>query len=131
MASNTVLIIDDDVEFLKQMAVAFAGGGYSVQIAPDGQLGLSRFLASPTALVVTDIIMPKREGIETIVALKRANPQVKIIAISGGYRVGPADFLDLARHLGADGVLAKPFRISALMSLAAQVLAPDYVQSTG
>jgi len=119
---RNVLIIDDDLELLRQMAAAFASAGYRVLVAPDGQAGLARFLDTPTDLVITDIVMPNREGIETIVALKNASRSVKVIAVSGGYRVGPADFLSLARHVGADASLAKPFRLSKLVDLAAQVL---------
>lgn len=122
VAHYSVLLIEDDGELLRQMALAFRGAGYDVQTAADGQAGLSRFRQTPTDLVVTDIIMPNREGIETILALRKASPSVKILAISGGYRVGPADFLELARHVGADGSLAKPFRPSALTSLADDVL---------
>lgn len=118
----SVLLIDDDVELLRQMATAFARVGCDIQAAPDGQVGLARFTARPADLVVTDIIMPNREGIETIVALKKAAPTVKVIAISGGYRVGPTDFLHLAHHVGADAVLAKPFRLAELLNLAAQLL---------
>ena len=114
-----VLLIDDDIELLRQMATAFLSAGYEVLAAPDGQAGLARFTANPTDLVVTDIIMPNREGVETIMALKKAKPSVKVIAISGGYRVGPADFLQLARHVGADEVLAKPFGPAELLNLAA------------
>lgn len=117
-----VLLIDDDAELLRQMTLAFVGAGYAVQTASDGQAGISSFLRAPTDLVVTDIIMPNREGIETILALKKASPSVKVLAISGGYRVGPSDFLALAHHVGADGTLAKPFRPSDLTSLAARVL---------
>jgi DNA-binding response OmpR family regulator len=119
---RSVLLIDDDLELLRQMATAFVQAGYRVQVAPDGQVGLARFLADPTDLVVTDIVMPNREGIETIVALKQASRAVKVLAISGGYRVAPADFLTLARHVGADGGLAKPFRLVELIELAARVL---------
>ena len=122
MTHYSVLLIDDDVELLRQMAAAFAGAGYEVSTASDGQAGLARFLQAPTHLVVTDIIMPNREGIETILAIRKASPSVKIVAISGGYRVGPADFLELACHVGADGSLAKPFRPSALTTLADSVL---------
>jgi CheY-like chemotaxis protein len=120
----SILLIDDDLELLRQMAVAFVSAGYQVGAAPDGQAGLARFLNAPTDLVVTDIIMPKREGIETIMALKKASPSVKVIAISGGYRVGPADFLQLAHHVGADGALAKPFRLAELVELASRLLPP-------
>jgi DNA-binding response OmpR family regulator len=119
---RSVLLIDDDLEILRQMATAFLQAGYRVQAAPDGQAGLALFLEAPTDLVVTDIVMPNREGIETIVALKRASSAVAVVAISGGYRAAPADFLTLARHVGADGALAKPFRLAELVGLAAQVL---------
>jgi len=121
---SSVLLIDDDLELLRQMAVAFVSARYQVQVAPDGQAGLAKFLATPTDLVVTDIVMPNREGIETIVGLKKARPSVKVIAVSGGYRVGPADFLRLAQHVGADAGLAKPFRFGELLKLAARVLGP-------
>jgi DNA-binding response OmpR family regulator len=120
----SVLLIDDDIELLRHMAAGFSSAGYEVKTAGDGQQGLALFLRAPTDLVVTDIIMPNREGIETIMALRKASASVKILAISGGFRVGPADFLEVARHVGADGSLAKPFRPSALMQLANEVLEP-------
>ncbi len=122
MRRASVLLIDDDVEMLRQLSAAFSAAGYEVDLAADGKIGMARFIASPADLVVTDIIMPEREGIETIVALKKANASVKIIAISGGYRVSPADFLELASHVGADAVLGKPFRLSDLVALADRTL---------
>jgi DNA-binding response OmpR family regulator len=104
------------------MATAFHSAGYKVRAAPDGQAGLAHFTAEPSELVVTDIIMPNREGIETIVELRKVSSSVKVIAISGGYRVGPADFLQLARHVGADSGLAKPFRLAELIGLAGRLL---------
>jgi DNA-binding response OmpR family regulator len=114
-----ILLIDDDLELLRQMAMSFRFAGYAVEVAPDGQAGLARFLTAPTDVVVTDIIMPNREGIETIVALKKAQPSVKVVAISGGYRAGPTEFLQLARHVGADAALAKPFRLAELLDVVA------------
>lgn len=119
-----VLLIDDDIELLRQMTAAFSAAGHDVQAAPDGEAGLAKFTQRPADIVVTDIIMPNREGIETIIALKKACPAVKVVAISGGYRVGPDDFLKLARHVGADAVLAKPFRFSKLLDVAAGFTAP-------
>jgi DNA-binding response OmpR family regulator len=104
------------------MATAFHSAGYKVRAAPDGEAGLAHFMAEAAELVVTDIIMPNREGIETIVELRKASPTVKVIAISGGYRIGPDDFLQLARHVGADGALAKPFRLAELVALAGKLL---------
>jgi DNA-binding response OmpR family regulator len=127
MVQHQVLIIDDDLELLRQMIAAFRSRGFEPLAAVDGQAGLAQFIRTPTDLVVTDIIMPNREGIETIVALKKASPSVKVIAISGGYRVGPADFLHLAGHVGADAVLAKPFKLSALLDAAEALLAAPYI----
>jgi DNA-binding response OmpR family regulator len=123
MSAKLVLLIDDDLELLRQMTAAFSAAGYRVQAANDGQKGLARFKAEPAELVVTDIIMPTREGVETIVALRRVSAHVKIIAISGGFRVGPEDFLKLARHVGADDTLPKPFRHGDLLAAAARLLA--------
>lgn len=117
-----VLLVDDDADLLRQMGTVFLAGGYEVQIAEDGEAGLAALKASPVDLVVTDIIMPVREGVETILAIKAHAPDTRVIAISGGYRVGPKDFLTLARHVGADEVMAKPFRPSALLAAADRLL---------
>lgn len=122
MDAKRVLLIDDDVELLGQMSRAFSAAGYSVRGAPDGEAGMARFNAQPADLVVCDIVMPAREGVETILALRKRCPAVKILAISGGYRLGPVDFLHLARQLGADETLAKPFRLSQLVETADRLL---------
>jgi CheY-like chemotaxis protein len=75
-------------------------------------------------IVVTDIVMPEREGLETIMAIKSARPDVPILAISGGGRIGAPPFLDLARRLGADDVLAKPFRTAQLVERIAALVSP-------
>lgn len=124
MRGRKILLIDDDIELLRLMTAGFRAAGAEVEVAVDGQAGLARFTARPADLVVTDIIMPNREGIETIVALKKACPATKIIAVSGGYRVGPEDFLALARHVGADGALPKPVRFAELLRLASRLLEP-------
>ncbi len=66
--------------------------------------------------------MPTREGIETIIALKRIAPSVKVVAISGGGRIDGADFLKLAEAFGADATMAKPFRLYELVDLARALL---------
>ncbi|MBS0334173.1 MAG: response regulator [Proteobacteria bacterium] len=123
MTQCSILLIDDDVVLLRQMATALGFAGFSVRCAVNGREGLRAFQAEPADLVVTDIIMPEREGIETIIALRAHAPRVKIIAMSGGFRIGPEDFLNMARHVGADAVIAKPFRLTALLDEARQLLA--------
>jgi DNA-binding response OmpR family regulator len=99
-----------------------------VVTAEDGKRGMAAFRKERPQIVVTDIVMPEQEGIETILALRRANPGIKIIAISGGSMAGGLDILKMAQTLGADDVIAKPFRADDLLSrvraLAASVPAP-------
>jgi len=122
VVSASVLVIDDDHEMVRQMMATFANAGWRARGAFDGEAGLEAFKERPTDLVVCDIIMPVREGIETIMTLRQTHPGVKIIAVSGGLRLGSSTVLTLAAHLGADEVLAKPFRPSALLALAAGLM---------
>lgn len=119
----SVLLVDDDVELLRQLAAVFSAGGFDVLTASDGQAAMVTLDSASADLVITDIIMPVREGVETIMALKAKAPARPVIAISGGYRVGPSEFLSLARHLGADAAMAKPFRPSELLATANRLLA--------
>ncbi len=122
MEGQRILVIDDEAELLKLMSGAFEEEGAIVSTAADGMEGLRAFTADPVDLVVTDIIMPTREGIETIIALKRIAPSVKVVAISGGGRIDGADFLKLAEAFGADATMAKPFRLYELVDLARALL---------
>jgi DNA-binding response OmpR family regulator len=116
------LIIEDDPQLLCAMARAFTNAGARVVLAANGADGLKRFGPTPPDLVVTDIIMPEREGIETIMAMKVARPEVPILAVSGGGQIAAVEFLNLAKTLGADAILAKPFRSQQLLETAAQIL---------
>ena len=118
-----VLLIEDDPELLKLMSKAFEGAGFDVVTAENGAQGLKLFDQAPADLVVTDMIMPEVEGVETILALCQRQPQPKIIAISGGFRGEPDDCLALARLVGADQTLAKPFRSADLLFMAQALLA--------
>ena len=122
MQLNSVLIIDDDEELRRQMGAGFEAAGYEVRTADDGRAGLSAFMAEPTDLVVTDIYMPNREGVETILSLREISDTVKIIAISGGFRTDPDTILSVARGVGANASLAKPFRRAILIEMAADLL---------
>ena len=117
-----ILIIDDESMIRESLSNLFEREGYSVEIAVDGADGLKKFAANPARIVVTDIVMPDKEGIETINELRRAYPDVRIIAISGGGRRGNAQFLDVARKLGADAALAKPFTRAQITGLVRDLL---------
>ena len=84
-------------------------GGYKVLSAEDGLRGMAMFRSERPDLVITDIIMPEQEGIQTIAEMRKAKPDAKIIVISGSGRIGNIDFLRIAQHLGASDAIAKPF----------------------
>jgi len=116
MKNTSVLVIEDDVVLGRLLAEALRSAGYIADHAIDGGKGLAAFRLGHHSVVVTDIIMPEHEGLETLLALKKESPETKLIAISGGGRIGPAAFLALARRAGADVTLQKPFRPSALVN---------------
>ena len=104
-----ILVIDDDVIVRETIVQILEDGGYQVLSAEDGRRGMAAFRSEHPDLVITDIIMPEQEGIQTITEIRGAKPDAKIIAISGGGRIGNTDFLKIARHLGAFDAIAKPF----------------------
>ncbi len=103
----TVLIIDDDEQVLRLLRTVFEEAGYVVLEASNGREALARMTGHPVNLVVTDLVMPEKEGLETIQELRRKYPEVKILAISGTFG---GSYLKMASRLGADGILAKPFQ---------------------
>lgn len=116
---SRVLVIDDDALFIKLMVHAISQRGYDVDFALDGAEGSRKFDATRYDAVVCDIVMPEQEGVETITHMRRARPDVGIVAISGGLSrlAGKApDILDMAAKLGADKTLTKPFQLSELVS---------------
>jgi CheY-like chemotaxis protein len=104
----SILIIDDEPQFRRLFIKKLAKLPYTVIEAENGDEGLKRFLENKPNLVITDLVMPKKEGIETIIELKKTTPGVKIIAISGGGRNTPGSYLDIAKQLGAAHVFTKP-----------------------
>jgi len=105
---SKILVIDDDVVVRTAMVQFLEDLGYDVVSAEDGQRGMRLFRSEKPDLVITDIIMPEQEGIQTIAEIRRERPDAKVIAVSGGGRVGNTDFLKIARQLGATDVIAKP-----------------------
>ncbi len=118
-----ILVIDDEPQVRAFLRNTLEGSGHDVSEAADGDAGLRAFEARPADLVITDIVMPGREGLETIRMLRQYDPALKIIAISGAGRVGGYDFLDIARKFGAARGLAKPFGDSQLLSTVQDMLA--------
>ena len=122
---TAILVVDDQKELRAMVRRVLSEAGYEVAEAEDGAVGLAAFRARPPALVITDIIMPEREGIEVIATIKRERPAVKVLAMSGGGRTHVMDFLAIARKVGADATLEKPFRKSDLLARVAELLGPQ------
>ena len=104
-----ILLIEDEEISRYAVCQILENAGHEVTEAENGNEGIALQKAQPFDLIVTDIIMPEKEGVETIIELKRDYPTLPIIAISGGGRTRNLDFLALAKQYGADDVLAKPF----------------------
>ena len=117
-----ILIIDDDEQLLAMLRQTLEREGYEVMEASDGNEGLRRYRENPTDLIITDLIMPEKEGMETIMELRRDFPDVKIIAISGGGRVDPWQYLSIAKSFGVQYTFAKPIERKELLNAVRELL---------
>src|SRR5687767_10649103 len=120
-----VLLIEDNDDLRSMLRDELAAAGYDVTAVASAKAGLATLHKAPTDLVVTDIFMPERDGLETIVEMRRDFPQVKIIAISGGssrLRNQHTDHLAIAHDVGADEVLRKPFKTAQLVDMIGRLI---------
>ena len=110
-----ILVADDDIVIRQVLKQHLEEAGYDVLVAQNGEEALKLSQGTSVDLLITDIIMPKKEGLETITEFRRHFPSVKIIAMSGG-GTGEADvYLDIAKRLGAQKIFAKPFDLRELL----------------
>ena len=118
-----ILVVDDE-EFVRvTLRQMLEKAGHQVFEAANGVEALCALEKHEANLVITDIIMPEKEGIETIMELRRRKPGLKIIAISGGGRTGNTIYLDLAKSFGATNILAKPFKTGEVQDLVSRTMA--------
>src|SRR4051812_8216599 len=110
-----ILIIDDNSDLRTIMQHLLETEGHQVVLAADGQEGLTEQRDAPAELIITDIFMPNKEGLETIRELRMEHPRTAIIAMSGGGRLSGDNYLQTAQELGAKAILRKPFDMAALM----------------
>jgi len=120
-----ILAIDDDEGIRVMLREVLTREGHDVRLARNGEEALQLLGEHPCELVITDIVMPRKEGIETIVELRRSHPEVRIIALSGVGSGGGDDYLRFAEKLGATRTLSKPVRVSDLRRIVAECLALD------
>jgi CheY-like chemotaxis protein len=117
-----ILLVDDEEQLRSMLKLVLEEGGHSVREAADGKEALERFGSYAADVVITDIVMPNKEGIETIMELRRSCRDLKIIAMSGGGRNSSQDYLKLAKRCGADLTLAKPFTNQEILDAVSLVL---------
>ena len=130
---SRILIIDDEPSVRRALRRILEKAGHEIEEAADGVAGVAACAASQPDLVITDVIMPKMNGIDTTVAIREANPKVRILAISGGGNFEPqaykpeaittSAYLAAAEKAGADGVMTKPFDRSQLLEQVDTLLA--------
>jgi CheY-like chemotaxis protein len=121
---SSILVIDDEAEIRVLCSRILEQAGHRVIVAPDGNVGTRLYREHLPNIIITDIIMPEKEGIQTIIELRREFPAVKIIAISGGGQATTgATCLHLAKKLGAVKTLAKPFTKQELLDAVCEALA--------
>jgi DNA-binding response OmpR family regulator len=111
-----ILVVDDDDQVREVLRVWLEQEGYEVLQADNGRVGVEIQRKTPADLLICDLIMPVQEGIETISQFRAEFPQVGIIAISGGGKIGPESYLSVAGHLGAWKVFTKPLDMTGLIA---------------
>jgi CheY-like chemotaxis protein len=120
---TTILLVDDDDQFRSMLSALLRRSGYEVQEARNGNEATMMYRSQQTDLVITDLIMPEKEGLETIREIRHTNPGVRIVAMSGGGRKGLEDYLEVAKVFGARVVIDKPFTHQEILGAISKALA--------
>jgi YesN/AraC family two-component response regulator len=120
--NSQILLIEDDQCVRELLHQTLSRAGYEVIPASDGDEGLDLFRNNHPDLVITDIVMPQKEGLQMILELRRHSPDAKVIAMSGGGRYSNTDYLKLARKFGAQATLCKPFLREEILNAVKEVL---------
>lgn len=119
---SRILVVDDEDPFRSTLAEALATLGHVVMEARNGSEALRLAAVEPPDLALVDIIMPDKEGLETISTLRRDRPELPIIAMSGGSGDSRVDYLKIAQRMGATCTLAKPFPLEMLVATLAEAV---------
>ena len=127
----SILLADDDDSLRTMLRITLTKLGHTVHEARNGREALSLYEQEPADLIITDLVMPDKEGLEIIRELRRKKANVKIIAMSGGGRVSATGYLKIAKAMGADLVLAKPFSGDEIRAGLNQLLPPGSSGTSG
>lgn len=117
MSAVRILVVDDNADMRESLRMLLGQLGYVTEGARDGQQALDLQRRRPFQVLITDIFMPGKDGIETIEAFRREWPQIRIVAMSGGGTLATRDYLGLAPDIGADAILRKPFTLETLQEV--------------
>lgn len=117
-----ILLVDDDDSLRTMLRITLVRLGHEVREARNGREAMALYAQQPADLVLTDIIMPEQEGVQMIGELRSKHPGAKIVAMSGGGRGSAAGYLKIAKAMGADRVLTKPFSNDEMIAVLAELL---------
>lgn len=112
---TSILVVDDDQQIRNLLSSVLERSGYKTIIASNGKEAVTQYREIRPDMIITDIVMPEKDGIETIQEIRQINPKAKIIAMSGGGQIKADVYLSLAKNLGAGAILEKPFRMNELL----------------
>jgi DNA-binding response OmpR family regulator len=118
-----ILVVDDNADLRSTIQALLQADGFDVAVAGDRQTALELHQSHPADVVITDLFMPDKDGIETIVELRKLSPGLKIVAISGWTSTQGSDYLRVAREIGASVTLQKPFDPQELSRVVRQLAA--------
>jgi CheY-like chemotaxis protein len=121
-----ILIVEDDEDLREMLKISLLARKYTVLEASNGKDALLRFKPLITDMVITDLIMPDEDGLKVIMKIKEIKPAIKVIAISGGGKAGPGNYLNLAKALGADEIYSKPFSVNELIKKIGELLDEEH-----
>ena len=110
-----ILVIDDEEDIRLLLQRVLEGDGHEVEVACNGKDAMRRQREKPAEVIITDIVMPEQEGIETLIELRREFPNVKVIVMSGGGRYGSGSYLNMAQNPGAHRVFIKPLDLDEVL----------------
>ncbi|MCI0491297.1 MAG: response regulator [Blastocatellia bacterium] len=117
-----ILIVDDDIQVREVLKILLSMAGYTVREATTARKAIESYKQQPSDLIITDILMPDKDGLELIREVRRIHPDAKIIAMSGGGQIGSEEYLSWAKKFGAKYHLSKPIPRKELLKAVETVL---------
>jgi DNA-binding response OmpR family regulator len=119
-----ILVTDDDADLRSTLERFLHLSGYEVEVGRDGLDGAQKLTQKEYALLITDIVMPNQEGLESIIQARKRYPALKIIAMSGASKTSTEVYLRVAKNVGADHVFAKPFQPKEMLAKVKELIGP-------